>query len=79
VSSLDHQTHPDDTTDAEPAQRRGIHPAGADIMRALVKETLSAEHVDTVARDIEEACVTLEKKGGAHLSEHQKMVCGRGH
>jgi glutamate decarboxylase len=48
-------------------------------MRALVKETLSREHVDTVARDIEEACVTLEKRGGAHVSEHQKMMCGPGH
>ena len=29
------------------------------IMRALVKETMSREHVDTLARDIEEACATL--------------------
>ena len=49
------------------------------IMRALVKETLSREHVDTLARDIEEACATLEKKGGAHESERQKMVTGSGH
>src|SRR6476660_3412700 len=49
------------------------------IMRALVKETLSREHVDTLARDIEEACATLEKKGGAHESERQKMVTGPGH
>ena len=35
-------------------------------MRALVKETLSREHVDTLASDIEEACNTLAKKGGAH-------------
>ena len=27
-------------------------------MRALVKETMSREHVDTLARDIEEACAT---------------------
>ena len=39
------------------------------IMRALVKETMSREHVDTLARDIEEACATLAKKGGAHESE----------
>jgi pyrroline-5-carboxylate reductase len=44
------------------------------IMRALVKETMSREHVDTLARDIEEACATLAKKGGAHESERQKMV-----
>ena len=49
------------------------------IMRALAKETLSREHVDTLARDIEEACATLAKKGGAHESERQQMVVGPGH
>ncbi|MEV7647712.1 glutamate decarboxylase [Arthrobacter sp. NPDC089319] len=49
------------------------------IMRALVKETLSREHVDTLARDIEEACITLAKKGGAHEAERQKIVTGPGH
>jgi glutamate decarboxylase len=49
------------------------------IMRALVKQTLSQEHVDTLARDIHEACATLEKKGGAHESERAKMVVGSGH
>jgi glutamate decarboxylase len=49
------------------------------IMRALVKETLSREHVDTLARDIEEACATLEQKGGARASERRKMVTGSGH
>jgi glutamate decarboxylase len=49
------------------------------IMRALVKETLSREHVDTLARDIEEACDTLAKKGGAHESERMKIVMGPGH
>src|SRR3954471_8987754 len=49
------------------------------IMRALVKETLSREHVDTLARDIEEACATLMKKGGAHESERSKIVVGPGH
>jgi glutamate decarboxylase len=48
-------------------------------MRALVKETLSREHVDTLARDIEEACDTLAKKGGAHESERKKIVTGPGH
>jgi glutamate decarboxylase len=48
-------------------------------MRALVKETLSREHVDTLARDIEEACNTLEKKGGVHESERKKIVTGPGH
>lgn len=49
------------------------------IMRALVKETLSREHVDTLARDIEEACSTLAKKGGAHDAERKKIVIGPGH
>jgi glutamate decarboxylase len=49
------------------------------IMRALVKETMSREHVDTLARDIEEACATLAKKGGAHESERHKIVIGPGH
>ncbi|KAB7744033.1 glutamate decarboxylase [Nostocoides sp. F2B08] len=49
------------------------------IMRALVKETMSREHVDTLARDIEEACTTLSRKGGAHESERRKVVTGPGH
>jgi glutamate decarboxylase len=49
------------------------------IMRALVKETLSREHVDTLARDIEEACQTLARKGGAHESERKKIIIGPGH
>ncbi len=35
------------------------------IMRALCKQTLSREHVETLARDIDEACGTLSRKGGA--------------
>ena len=49
------------------------------IMRALVKETMSREHVDTLARDIEEALATLDAKGGAHPSERQKIVTSPGH
>jgi glutamate decarboxylase len=49
------------------------------IMRALVKQTMSREHVDTLARDLLEACETLGRKGGAHESERQKMVTGPGH
>jgi glutamate decarboxylase len=48
-------------------------------MRALVKETLSREHVDTLASDIAEACNTLERKGGAHESERRKIMTGPGH
>ena len=49
------------------------------IMRALVKETLSREHIDTLARDIDAACVTLARKGRAHDSEREKVVTGPGH
>ena len=49
------------------------------IMRALVKQTMTREHVDTLARDIAEACTTLARKGGAHESERVKMVTGPGH
>jgi glutamate decarboxylase len=49
------------------------------IMRALVKQTMSREHVDTLARDIEEAIATLDKKGGAHPSERRRIVTGPGH
>ncbi|TRW45494.1 glutamate decarboxylase [Georgenia yuyongxinii] len=49
------------------------------IMRALVKQTMSREHVDTLARDIEEACATLAKKGGAHETERRQVVTGSGH
>ncbi len=49
------------------------------IMRALVKETMSREHVDTLANDIEDACATLEKKGGAHESERKQITVSPGH
>jgi glutamate decarboxylase len=49
------------------------------IMRALVKETMSREHVDTLARDIEEACATLARKGGVDESDRKRMVTGSGH
>jgi glutamate decarboxylase len=49
------------------------------IMRALVKETLSRELVETLARDIDQACTTLARKGGAHESERQQIISGPGH
>ncbi len=49
------------------------------IMRALVKETLSRAHVDTLADDIAQACTTLEQKGGAHKSERQQVKTGTGY
>jgi glutamate decarboxylase len=49
------------------------------IMRALVKETLSREMVDTLAGDIVQACETLGKKGGAHQSERELVKTGTGY
>ena len=49
------------------------------IMRALVKETMSREHVDTLARDIAQACETLQRKGGTDEVERKRMVTGPGH
>jgi glutamate decarboxylase len=49
------------------------------IMRALVKETLSREHVDTLSADIETACATLARKGGVDESERKRIVIGPGH
>jgi glutamate decarboxylase len=43
------------------------------VLRALVKQTLSLEQVDRLAADIETACATLEKKGGAHPAERKKV------
>ena len=48
-------------------------------MRALVKETLTREHVDTLASDIDEACRTLDEKGGAHESSGRRSSTGPGH
>ena len=49
------------------------------VMRALVKETLSREMVDTLAEDIAQACQTLDKKGGAHESERKRVKTGVGY
>ena len=49
------------------------------IMQALVKETLSREHVDTLARDIEEAMHNAREEGGAHESERSKIVISPSH
>ena len=49
------------------------------IMRALVKETLSREMVDTLAGDIAEACRTLEEKGGTHESERKQVKSATGY
>jgi glutamate decarboxylase len=44
------------------------------VLRALVKQTLSRAQIDRLATDIEAACETLEKKGGAHKSERHKVT-----
>lgn len=49
------------------------------VMRALVKETLSRQQVDRLAADIDQACSTLEKKGGAHPAERKQVKTGTGY
>jgi glutamate decarboxylase len=56
-----------------PAYTMPPNAEGVKVLRALVKQTLSKAQIDRLAGDIEEACATLEKKGGAHKSERHKM------
>jgi glutamate decarboxylase len=49
------------------------------VMRALVKETLSRDQVDTLAADIDLACTTLDRKGGAHPDERKQIKTGTGY
>jgi glutamate decarboxylase len=49
------------------------------VLRALVKQTLSREQVDRLADDISQACMTMEKKGGAHPSERKQVKTGTGY
>jgi len=49
------------------------------VMRALVKLTLSRARIDHLAVDIEEACATLERKGGADPGERKKIKTGVGY
>jgi len=49
------------------------------LMRALVKETLTREMVDTLAGDIARACQTLDDKGGVHQSERQQVKTATGY
>jgi glutamate decarboxylase len=46
------------------------------VLRALVKQTLSRSQIDRLAHDIEEACAMLDKKGGAHPVEREKIKRG---
>jgi glutamate decarboxylase len=52
---------------------------GVKIMRALVKETLSREQVERLSRDIEDACVTLDEKGGTTQKERGQIKKGTGY
>jgi glutamate decarboxylase len=49
------------------------------MMRALVKETLSREMVDTLAGDIAQACRTLDEKGATHESERRRVKSTTGY
>jgi glutamate decarboxylase len=49
------------------------------LMRALVKETLTREMVDTLAGDIARACQTLDDKGGVHESERKQVKTSTGY
>ena len=48
-------------------------------MRALVKETMSREQVERLTQDIEDACATLDQKGGAHPVEREQTKMGTGY
>ena len=43
------------------------------ILRALVKETMSREQVDRLIQDIEDACTTLDEKGGTTEIERAQV------
>ena len=49
------------------------------IMRALVKETMSREQVERLTRDIEDACATLDQKGGTTQTEREQTKKGTGY
>jgi hypothetical protein len=45
-------------------------------MRALVKETMSRKQVDRLTRDLEDACRTLDEKGGTTQIERNQGEAG---
>ncbi|MET0997927.1 MAG: glutamate decarboxylase [Marmoricola sp.] len=49
------------------------------ILRALVKETMSREQVERLTRDLEDACQTLDKKGGTTQAERDQVKQGSGY
>ncbi len=49
------------------------------IMRALVKLTLGRTLAQTLASDLADACATLDKKGGLHELDRQRVKTGTGY
>ena len=49
------------------------------LMRALVKLTLTHSLAETLADDLEEACRTLQEKGGVHPSERERVHTATGY
>jgi glutamate decarboxylase len=49
------------------------------ILRALVKETMSREQVERFSRDVEDACLTLDEKGGITKVEREQVKRGTGY
>jgi glutamate decarboxylase len=49
------------------------------VLRALVKETMTREMVDALSGDVDAACRTLDKKGGAHESERRRVKTSTGY
>ena len=49
------------------------------IMRVLVKQTLGHSLASTLARDIDDACRTLAKKGGLHELDRRRVKTGVGY
>ena len=55
------------------------HPTTVVVGGQLGNTGLSREHVDTLGRDIADACTTLARKGGVHESERRQIVLDPGH
>jgi glutamate decarboxylase len=49
------------------------------IMRILVKETLGHALAATLAKDVSEACTTLDHKGGLHERDRKRVKTGTGY
>jgi glutamate decarboxylase len=49
------------------------------VLRVLVKETLGRSLVETFINDIQEACATLDQKGGLHELDRKRVKTGTGY